>query len=267
MFEGIRIYRTSPGKYLALAMNEHLDRLDRSWHALSLPVTYSNDAIRPALSALLNEREVGDCYCRVTRFLDLPDADTGAEADSLIVALYQSAQLLGKPVSCITSSWRRNEFATPAQMKIGGHYFMLSWIRQQARRLGADDAILLNQNDFVAEATGTGVFIFTGGMLVTPPINDGALPSITVRIVRRLADRLGIPTSIRSIHRTELFSTEAAFLAGTLDELRPITSIDGVGIPSALSCKPVADVFKAFAEMCRSEIDHGWGELLKASSE
>jgi hypothetical protein len=57
--------------------------------------------------------------------------------------------------------------------------------------------------------------------------------------------------------------TSRPLLAGTLDELRPITSIDGVGIPNTLDCKPVADVFKAFAEIYRSETDQSWDELFK----
>jgi branched-chain amino acid aminotransferase len=263
IFEGIRVYRTNSRKYLALAFSEHLGRLKASWDTFRLPTSLPNSVIKPALLDLLNQREVGDSYCRVTRFLDVPDIETKIETDGLMVALYQSEQLLGRPVSCITSSWRRNEFAVPAQTKIGGHYFMLSWVRQQAKLFGADDAILLNQNDYVAEATGTAIFISSNGRLVTPPITDGALPSITVRTIGKLAARVGLPITVRSIHRSELSGVEAAFLAGTLDELRPITSIDGVKLPNALDCKPVAKIFAEFSKICRSEAEQTWGELIE----
>jgi branched-chain amino acid aminotransferase len=264
VFEGIRVYRAfSSGVYLALAFAEHLERLENTWRALSLPLSYPNHLIRQAVIDLLGTRKMTDSYCRVTRFLDLPSKEDTSEADGLIVALYQVPPLIRKPVTCITSSWRRNAFALPAQMKIGGHYFMLSWVRQQARKLGADDAILLNHDDFVCEATGTAVFLWMEGYLVTPPVSDCALPSITARIVVRLANELGIPTSIRSIHRTELFQARCAFLAGTLDELRPITRIDEVQLNTCES-EPIHTLFEAFASICRDERSRKWGEVFES---
>jgi branched-chain amino acid aminotransferase len=266
VFEGLRVYKTAEsGVYLALALAAHLQRLETTWSALSLPASFSSEAVPQALAELLRQRENGDYYCRVTRFLDLPSGEDRREADGLFVALYQVAPLVGKPVSCVTSPWRRNAVALPAQMKIGGHYFLLSWLRQQARRSGADEAILLNDKDLICEATGTAVFLFVNGELVTPPASDGALPSITARIVTRLAGELGIPASTRSIHRTEVFAADATFLAGSLDELRPVTAVDGVGLRNALDAKPVRELFEGFLAICRAERHHEWGEVIRPS--
>lgn len=264
VFEGIRIYQTSrPRTYFALALQEHLMRLAETWRALSLPASYSDESVQEGIVALLANRTLSDGYCRVTRYLGLRTIESPREPDGVFIALYNSPQLLGKPVNCVTSVWRRNEFALPAQLKIGGHYFMLSWVRQKAQQLGADDAILLNENDHVSEATGTAVFLYLDGVLVTPPESDGALPSITARLVVRLARKLGIPSYIRSVHRTELFRAKAVFLAGTLDELRPVSSIDGVPLPASLDSKPVQEVFHAFSTMCRGEDPAEWGTLLQ----
>ena len=267
VFEGIRVYRTvRPATYLALGLEEHLARLTETWRALSLPMSYSNEAIREGLRALLSDRELDRGYCRVTRYLGSRTIDNPREPDGVFVALYNSQPLFGKPVKCITSAWRRHELALPSQMKIGGHYFLLSWLRQQAQQAGADDAILVNERNFVGEATGTAVFACLDGQLITPPVADGALPSITARVVQRLARKLAIPASIRSIHRSELFRATAVFLAGSLDELRPVTSIDGVSIPLALDCKPVSAVFQAFSEICRGEGDGDWETYLTLQS-
>jgi len=263
VFEGIRVYRTvRPATYLALGLEEHLALLNDTWQALSLPMSYSNENIRDGLMALLSTRELEHGYCRVTRYLGSRTIDNPREPDGVFVALYSSSPLFGKPVKCITSAWRRNELALPSQMKIGGHYFMLSWLRQQAQQSGADDAILVNERNLVGEATGTAVFVCLDGELITPPVADGALPSITARIVQRLARKLAIPASIRSIHRIELFRASSVFLAGSLDELRPVTSIDGVSIPAALDCKPVSAVFQAFSELCRGEGGAEWETYL-----
>jgi len=264
VFDGIRLYKTSrAGTYLALALTKHLQRLDDTWQALSLPISFSTEMIRQGLVELLSSRNIGDCYCRVTRYLDARTPDDAREPDGVMVALFKQRPLIEQPVACVISSWRRTNLALPAQMKIGGHYFLLSWLRQQARQLGADDAILLNDRDLVCEATGTAIFVFLDGELVTPPISDGALPSITAQIVTELASKLDIPTSTRSVHRTQLFRTQGAFLAGTLDELRPITTIDNVRLPDVLESEPIAELFKAYAAICRAERESEWSEFLE----
>lgn len=263
VFEGVRLYKTArPRTHFALGLTEHLERLNQTWLALSLPSSFPDARIRAGVCELLASRELDDAYCRITRYLGLRTAEKPREPEGIFIAAYNVPQLLGKPVTCVTSSWRRNSVAMPAQMKIGGHYFMLSWLKQQAQLKGADDAILLNNRDLVCEATGTAVCLYIGGKLVTPPISDGALPSITARIVLKIASALGIPTATRSVHRAELFQAAAVFLAGSLDELRPVASIDGVALPAATSAKPVDDIFKRFAAICRAEEEQGWGEFL-----
>jgi branched-chain amino acid aminotransferase len=264
IFEGIRVYRAArPHTYFALGWQEHLARLAHSWRALSLTSTHGDDAIRDGLAALLAGRDLNDGYCRVTRYLGSRTIDSPREPDGIFISLYNSPQLLGKPVKCMTSNWRRTEFALPAQMKIGGNYFMLSWVRQQAQQAGADDAILLNDRDHVSEATGTAVLLYLDGVLCTPPVSDGALPSITAKLVLRLASQLGIPCTTRSIHRTELFRASAVFLAGSLDELRPVVAIDGIAIPNAQETEPMSKLFGAFATLCRSDEASDWGLLLE----
>jgi hypothetical protein len=86
-------------------------------------------AIREGLTALLSTRELEHGYCRVTRYLGSRTIDNPREPDGVFVALYSSPPLFGKPVKCITSAWRRNELVLPSQTKIGGHYFLLSWLR------------------------------------------------------------------------------------------------------------------------------------------
>jgi branched-chain amino acid aminotransferase len=265
IFEGIRIYQTgTPREYLALGFEDHLRRLDDTWSSLSLPISYSADLIKEGLSSLLRQRaDLQDAYCRVTRFLDLRTADSPKEPDGVFVALYKVAPLLGKPVTCVTGAWRRHEIALPAQMKIGGNYFLLSWARQRAQQAGADDAILLNERDCVAEATGTAVFIITSHGLATPPQSEGALPSITAKIVCKLAAEMGIDTTVRPLHRSELLRSKGVFLAGSLDELRPVTSVDGVHLAQALETAEIASLFKRFEAACRGNSSPAVGTIFR----
>jgi branched-chain amino acid aminotransferase len=265
IFEGIRVYRTlNQDGYLALGWREHLIRLNYSWRSLGLPISYPDEALHEGVIALLSQRPLEHGYCRVTRYLGSRTIDNPTEPDGVFVALYGSPRLFGKSVRCVTSVWRRNEVALPSQLKIGGNYFLLSWIRQQAQNAGVDDAIIVNERNCVAEATGTAVFIYVRNEIVTPPVSDGALPSITAMIVQRIAHKLGIPTSVRSVHRSELFRASAVFLAGSLDELRPVTTLDGVTLPAALECEPVKRVFEAFSKICTGDNSEEWGLVVQA---
>ena len=123
-------------------------------------------------------------------------AQSPTQADGVFVALYRAPhRSFGSPVTCAISSWKRTAFAVPAQMKIGGHYFMLGLVRRQAAQLGSDDAILLNERDHVCETTGAAILLFLDGTLATPPESDGALPSITAKLILHLAQELGIRIS------------------------------------------------------------------------
>jgi branched-chain amino acid aminotransferase len=108
-----------------------------------------------------------------------------------------------------------------------GHYANSILAAHEALDRGFDDAILLNQDGTVAEATGENVFFVKGGELVTNDASSSILPGITQRTVLDLAARAGIPTRIRAFTREELFAADEVFLTGTAAEVTPVREIDG----------------------------------------
>ncbi|MFZ5605079.1 MAG: aminotransferase class IV, partial [Pseudomonadota bacterium] len=99
--------------------------------------------------------------------------------------------------------------------------------RIEANQAGMDEAILLNRNGHVAEGTADNIFVVHNGVLVTPPVSDGALEGITRNLIIELAQRNRIPLQEKSIAPYDLHTADEVFLTGTGAELIPVREIDG----------------------------------------
>lgn len=126
------------------------------------------------------------------------------------------------------SSWRRLDDNTiPARGKISGAYASSALIKTDAVRAGFDEALVLNQDGHVSEASAMNIFMVRDNVLITPPITDNILEGITRRSVVELARKeLGIEVVERSIDRTEIYICDELFLAGTAAEIMAVTKVD-----------------------------------------
>lgn len=84
---------------------------------------------------------------------------------------------------------------------------------------------MLDDQGYVAEATGAAFFMVKNGVLVSPP-NDNSLESITQKTVIEMAQNMGIKVERRRISREELYVADEAFLTGTAAEITPVRIID-----------------------------------------
>jgi len=130
------------------------------------------------------------------------------------------------------SSWRRiSDDSMPPRIKAGANYHNSRLAHHEAVRNGYDTTLLLNQRGSVSEAPGSCVVMVRDGALITPPGTSGVLEGITVATVAELAQtELAIPMERREIDRTELYVAQEVFLSGTLAEIQPVTSIDGIEV-------------------------------------
>ena len=131
-------------------------------------------------------------------------------------------------IRCCTSSWRRMEDTViPPNVKISGLYVNSILAKTDAVVAGFDEAILLNQQGYVCEGTGENLFIYRGGKLATPPLEDNVLPGITRDSVIEIAhNELGLEVVERHIRRSELYMVDELFLTGTAAHLTPVGSVD-----------------------------------------
>ncbi|HVB65315.1 MAG TPA: aminotransferase class IV, partial [Nitrolancea sp.] len=125
-------------------------------------------------------------------------------------------------------SWQRIEDdIIPSRAKVTGGYINSCLAKDEAAEGGYDDAIMLNREGKVAEATGANLFIVRNGTLITAPITADILEGITRRSMVEFARNAGVAVEERSIDRSELYISDEVFLCGTGVQIAAVGSIDG----------------------------------------
>ncbi|PAW66625.1 MAG: hypothetical protein B9S38_13450 [Verrucomicrobiia bacterium Tous-C4TDCM] len=164
----------------------------------------------------------------------------------------------GKGLSVITSATRRPAPGALMPQVKSLNYLNNVMAKVEAIQAGALEAVMLNEQGYVAECTGDNLFILRDGVLHTPQVSDGALDGITRRVILELADQLGIPKVECSLTRYDLFVADEFFLTGTAAEVIPVVSLDrrviGDGTPGPLTKRFIA-AFKELASTTGTPID------------
>lgn len=234
VFEGVKGYWDPAGTTFSLrSPRRHYDRLCRSARLFHIPVDFSYEEFERRLGALADELLVPDrdLWFRPTLFVTEGHWGEGTRA-SLVVTAFTQQKEPGGPLRLGVSTWRRGtDVDLPTRVKSSANYVVARLARIEARRLGYDDAILLNRDGRVAEATGACVVAVVDGVVTVPPTSEGALDSLTVAILRGLCVRDGIPFASRPLERTEVLAAEEVAIAGTISELTPVSEIDGFTFP------------------------------------
>jgi branched-chain amino acid aminotransferase len=230
VFEGVKGYWTDGGDVFSVRTpRRHYDRLCRSAALFHIPVHFSYDEFVGWLARLAGELLVPerDLWFRPTLFVTKGHWGEGTEAD-LVVTAFTQQKHDPDPMRLGVSTWRRaSDVALPTRVKSSANYVGGRLARIEVRRLGYDDAVLLNEGGRVAEATGACVLIASGDLISTPTTSEGCLDSITVDVIEQVALALGLRFERRPIERTELLAAAECGVAGTISELTLVEEIDG----------------------------------------
>jgi branched-chain amino acid aminotransferase len=244
VFEGLKGYWQPSGNFGIVQLRKHYERLHRSARLLHIPFETSLDAYRDALAELTEAliEPDRDMWFRTTLFAVEGHWGEGTVAD-LVVTAYHQEQKAPEPIDLGVSTWRRSpDDSLPARIKAGSNYQVARVARIEGQARGCQDKVLLNHFGRVAEATGSCLVMVRNGTIVTTPATEGALESITLDIVEMLARSADIPFERRPIDRTELLIADEIALCGTLAELVPVKSIDG------LPLDPKSPILKSLQE-------------------
>jgi branched-chain amino acid aminotransferase len=245
VFETMRAYGGT-----VFRLDHHLARLVHALTVLDIPVP--PDLRQWVLEAV---RGAGNVSVRltVTRGVGIAGVAPPAHAHPTAIVAVNPPPLFPAAVYDIgltahVASGRRNEYAMTAGLKtIAYTDAVAAWL--EARRVGADEALFLDTEAHCSEATSSNLFIWTGGVLLTPPLSCGALPGITRAAVFELASTIGVPAAERIVGIDDLVGAEEAFLTSSLRGLAPLVRLDarpiGRGIPGILTRK-FADAYTAF---------------------
>ncbi len=165
------------------------------------------------------------------------------EKDFFVYGLELGDYLSPDGVSCRFSSWYRQEDRSlPLRGKISGAYITSSLAKTEAVESGFDEAILLNTQGKVCEATGMNIFLVRNNKLITPGFNQDILEGITRDSVLTIARDLGIETEERAIDKTELLIADEVFLSGTAAKVTPVKQIENYHLPTD---RPITEKIKS----------------------
>jgi branched-chain amino acid aminotransferase len=164
------------------------------------------------------------------------------EKDFFIYGIELGDYLPPNGISCRISSWYRQEDRSlPLRGKVSGAYITSSLAKTEAVESGFDEAILMNSQGKVCEASGMNIFIVRNGQLITPGFNQDILEGITRDSVITIARDLGIETIERSVDKTELLIADEVFLSGTAAKITPVKRIENYHLSSD---RPITEKLK-----------------------
>jgi len=235
VFEGIRgNWNAEDGHTYIFRMREHYERLLTGCKVMRIRLPYSPQELCDITVQMVERSGYSqDIYIRPIAYkseerVATLNLDPLSDSFSVLAVPFGAYMDLEAAARCCTSSWRRMEDTMiPPYLKISGLYVNSILAKTEAVLAGFDEAILLNQHGYACEGTGENLFIYHGGKLVTPPVEDNALPGITRNTVIDIArNEFGLPVTERHIPRTELYLADEVFLTGTAAHLTPVGSLD-----------------------------------------
>ncbi len=233
VFEGVRAYKADRGTAI-YRLQDHTDRLFRSAHILGMPMPFEKQTMNEAQRTVVRENRLDSAYIRPMCFYG--SEGMGLRADNLrvhaMVAAWEWGTYLGdenmeRGIRIKTSSFTRHHVnITMCKAKANGNYMNSMLALQEALTAGCDEALLLDNEGYVAEGSGENIFIVRNGMLYTPDLTS-ALEGLTRDSIMALAEEQGIPVREKRMTRDEVYIADEAFFTGTAAEVTPIREIDG----------------------------------------
>jgi branched-chain amino acid aminotransferase len=251
IFDSLRVYNTSKGPAI-FRLQDHIRRFVATARIRHMPLAYNAQQLERATIETVRKNGLKQCYVRPFAFYN--DHRIGLTTIGKKVSISISAVEFGNyfenksaGIRCRVSTYHRvNSLILSPQAKASGNYANAIMASNEAKEAGADEAIFLTGNGYVAEGPGENIFIVKDNALLTPSKEADILIGITRDSVLKIAESMGITTEERMIHREELLTCDEAFFSGTAAELTNIIEIDSLKIGNGKTgpiTKMVADEF------------------------
>jgi branched-chain amino acid aminotransferase len=233
VFEGVRAYATDLGPVI-FRLTDHTDRLFRSAHILNFNIPFSKEEISNAQIQVVKENQLKEAYLRPMCFYGSEGMGLRAEGlkpHCIIAAwewpIYMTEEARTDGIRVRTSSYTRHHVnITMCKAKANGNYINSMLALKEALDSGCEEALLLDNEGYVAEGSGENIFLVQNGKLVTPELTS-CLEGITRATIFTFAEELGLEITERRITRDEVYIADEAFFTGTAAEVLPIRELDG----------------------------------------
>ncbi len=230
LFEGIRIYN-----YRIFKLDEHLRRLYDGARHLDIQGLIPYETMRARILETVEASKAENGYIRVSVSRGTGIGLNPENIDQTPNVMIAVTRLALYPPEMYESGLRVVTVSTRVippdsldpRIKSIGRYVANIQAKMEANRQGAGEGLMLNQQGYVAEATGDNLFIVRDGVLRTPHPNSGILNGITRQTVIALATERGIPVVEDWLTLHDVYTADEAFLTGTAAEIIPMVVLDG----------------------------------------
>ena len=255
VFEGIRLYEGCVYK-----LEEHLERLEYSAKAILLDLPIKREELREAVCETCRRNDLSNGFVRlvVTRgpgHLGLTPDGCGPPSVIIIadeIQLYPE-EFYENGLKIISVPTRRiNSSALPPAVK-SLNYLNNILAKIEAKRVGFQEALMLNDKGEIAECTGDNVFVLAKGRLFTPPLDSGSLRGITRAAVMDIASELGIPCQEQPLTRYDLWTSDECFLTGTAAEVIPYVEVDHRQVGDGRPGKVTRELIALFRQKAKTD--------------
>ena len=245
VYEGIRAYGRK-----VYRLDEHIKRLYESCYTLGIDIGKTKDEMKEIVKELIRRNlDAGftDLHMRlqVTRGFK---AQTGMHPTlnvtnaSIVICVDQKPPIFNKEGITLVTTWLKRY--SPSYMDPKIHCCnQLNQIMAacEAIRQGADEAIMLDQNGYVAETNSTNLQMIKDGALILPTL-DSQLPGITRKTMIQIAKEMGMEVQVRNVSVSEYYNADEVFICGTVGEVVPGKMIDGKKIGTQIP-GPITEKF------------------------
>ena len=233
VFEGVRAYATPAGPRF-FRLTDHTKRLFDSARILQIEVPFDEDEVLAAQCRVFAANKLAEGYLRPVVYLGAESMGLRAADLSVNLAIacwpwpdYMDAESRERGIAVRTSSYTRHHVnITMCKAKATGNYINSILALREAQEAGCDEALLLDNEGYVAEGSGENIFVVKDGVIHTPELTS-CLAGITRDTIITFAREHGHPVVERRITRDEIYIADEAFFTGTAAEVLPIRSLDG----------------------------------------
>jgi len=267
-FEGIRAYRQTKGGGAIFRLKEHLVRLYESCKILDLKIPYTIDELEGAVLATCKANGFDECYIRPLVFI--ADGPLGVFPGQnppvdFAILTWEWGKYLGEATRegarlKVSSFIRPHVNSSMTKGKITGQYVNSVIAKREARSLGFDEALLLDDAGFITEGSGENIFMVKDGVVKTTALTS-VLNGITRQTILEYLRGKGHTVVETRFSRDELWCADEVFLTGTAAEITPVKEIDhckiGLGKPGPLT-RQVQEDFNSIIRGERPEYAKNW---------
>jgi len=249
VFEGVRAYNTPKGPSI-FRLQDHTDRLFKSAGIVNMEIPYAKETINNAHIDVVNLNNLEESYIRPMCFYG--SEGMGLRADNLKVHTmvaawewpsYMEPEAREKGIKVKVSSYKRQVRNPVSSAKVNGNYVNSIVALNEALEAGFDEALLLDEEENVAEGSGENFFIVKNGILKTPDL-EASLDGITRRTIIQLAKDMGMEVEIIKIKLHDVLESDEAFFTGTAAEVVPINSVNNESLGNG-SRGPITEILQS----------------------